>query len=62
MTNNQNDAGHEPFHRRMLEAYAAAIENRTEPPITAESALGVHRLIDALLRSAAERRITTIGD
>ena len=45
------------YHKRMIAAYLDALETGNEPPITGDSALAVHNLIDALLLSAAQRRI-----
>lgn len=47
------------FHRRLIEDFVNALETKGKPRITGEEALNVHRLIDALLRSAAERRIVS---
>ncbi len=48
------------FHRRLHEDFLDAIRTGGEPRIAGEEALKVHRLIDAILRSAAERRIVTV--
>jgi len=43
-------------HREVLRGFLAAIREDREPPISGEQALNAHLLIDAILRSAAERR------
>lgn len=45
------------YHKRLIAAYLDALETGGPAPITGESALRVHHLIDALLASAADRRI-----
>ena len=42
-------------HREVLRGFLAAIRDDREPPITADSALQAHLLIDAILASAAQR-------
>jgi predicted dehydrogenase len=42
---------HEP-HRRLIEDFLEAIETGREPMSSGRSALAVHQLIDAMLRSA----------
>jgi UDP-N-acetyl-2-amino-2-deoxyglucuronate dehydrogenase len=44
------------YHRAVITDFLSAIENDAEPRITGREALKVHRLIDALLRSAASGR------
>lgn len=48
-------------HRAVLAGFLDAIEADRDPPITGEEALQVHRLIDAILRSSAERRFVAVG-
>lgn len=43
-------------HREVLRGFLAAIREGRDPPIAGEQALNAHLLIDAILRSAAERR------
>ena len=43
-------------HRALIADFIDAIGEGREPPVTGADALGVHRLIDALLASAAEGR------
>ncbi len=43
-------------HRAAIADFLDAIETRREPRVSGAAALGVHRLIDALLRSAREGR------
>ena len=43
-------------HREVLRGFLAALREGREPPIAGEDALHAHLLIDAILRSAAERR------
>ncbi len=45
------------FHRRRIEDFVDAIETGREPLANGEESLRVHRLIDALLISAKERRV-----
>jgi predicted dehydrogenase len=42
---------HEP-HRRLIEDFLDAVETGREPVASGRSALAVHALIDAMLRSA----------
>lgn len=44
------------YHRAVIEGFVSALEEGKDPPITGESALQVHRLIDALLEAAASGR------
>src|SRR3546814_5800696 len=44
------------YHRVLIEGFLDAVERDREPPVGGGEALKVHRLIDALLRSGAERR------
>jgi UDP-N-acetyl-2-amino-2-deoxyglucuronate dehydrogenase len=48
-------------HRGVLADFLAAIDERRPPRINGSEALKVHRLIDALLQSSAERRPVTVG-
>ena len=48
-------------HRRLLADFLDAIDQGRDPIVSGESALAVHRLIDALLRSSAERRAVSLG-
>ena len=50
------------FHRRLIEDFLDALENRGNPRITGEETFEVHRLIGALLRSATERRFVSPSD
>jgi UDP-N-acetyl-2-amino-2-deoxyglucuronate dehydrogenase len=43
-------------HREVLRGFLAALREGRDPPITGETALDAHLLIDAILASAAERR------
>ncbi len=43
-------------HRALIRDFLDAVEAARDPAITGEAALAVHRLIDALLRSASEGR------
>ncbi len=48
------------FHRRLIEDFVQAIERGREPRVSGAEALKVHRFIDALLQSSAERRVVTL--
>ncbi len=48
------------FHRRLIEDFVTAIETGSQPRITGEEGLKIHYLIEALLRSAAERCIISL--
>jgi UDP-N-acetyl-2-amino-2-deoxyglucuronate dehydrogenase len=47
-------------HRAVLADFLDALDQRRAPKVSGAEALKVHRLIDALLRSSAERRPVTI--
>ncbi|MFO1147231.1 MAG: Gfo/Idh/MocA family oxidoreductase [Alsobacter sp.] len=47
-------------HRTVISAFLDAIEGKGPMVVTGRDALAVHRLIDALTRSAAERRIVSV--
>jgi UDP-N-acetyl-2-amino-2-deoxyglucuronate dehydrogenase len=48
-------------HKNLIVSFLDALDAGCEPEVSGESALRVHRLIDALSRSAAERRLIRIG-
>ena len=48
-------------HKAVIEDCIAAIRERREPRIAGESVLVVQRLIDALLESAATRKVVSLG-
>jgi UDP-N-acetyl-2-amino-2-deoxyglucuronate dehydrogenase len=48
-------------HRTVIEDFLDAVENDREPRISGESVLPVHRFIDALLASAASRRVLSFN-
>lgn len=50
------------FHRRLIEDFVNALETGGQPRITGEEGLKIHFLIEALLRSAAEKRIILLND
>jgi predicted dehydrogenase len=50
------------WHRRAIEDFVLAVREGREPKVSGASALKVHRLIDALLASAAQGRQTTVQD
>jgi UDP-N-acetyl-2-amino-2-deoxyglucuronate dehydrogenase len=50
------------WHRALITDFLDAIEEGREPRIPGRKALLVHRLIDALLRSAGEGRAIRLGD
>jgi UDP-N-acetyl-2-amino-2-deoxyglucuronate dehydrogenase len=50
------------WHRRAIEDFVLAVREGREPNVSGASALKVHRLIDALLASAAQGRQTTVQD
>ena len=49
------------WHKAVIADFLDAIDEGRKPTVSARDALHVHRLIDALLRSAAEGRRITIG-
>lgn len=49
------------FHRRLIEDFLDALETARAPRIPGEEGIKVHRLIEAMLRSAAERRIVPVA-
>jgi predicted dehydrogenase len=44
------------YHRALIVDFLGAIEGGGEPRVTGEETLKVHRLIEAILKSAARRR------
>jgi predicted dehydrogenase len=48
-------------HRRVLEDFLDAIDERREPKVSGAEALKVHRLIDALLLSSREKRAVAVA-
>jgi predicted dehydrogenase len=50
------------FHRRLIEDFVNALETGGHPRITGEEGLKIHYLIEALLGSAAERRVISLND
>ncbi|WP_233268514.1 Gfo/Idh/MocA family oxidoreductase [Pantoea sp. BAV 3049] len=50
----------ESYHA-YYEAFAAAVRNGTEPPVTAEQAIRTLEVLDAALLSAEEGRRVTLG-
>jgi UDP-N-acetyl-2-amino-2-deoxyglucuronate dehydrogenase len=49
------------WHKAVITDFLDALDEGRKPRVSARDALHVHRLIDALLRSAAEGRRITIG-
>jgi predicted dehydrogenase len=49
------------WHKAVITDFLDAIDAGRPPRVTARDALHVHRLIDGLLRSAAEGQRVTIG-
>jgi UDP-N-acetyl-2-amino-2-deoxyglucuronate dehydrogenase len=49
------------WHKAVITDFLDAVDQGKKPRVSARDALHVHRLIDALLRSAAEGRRVTIG-
>jgi len=49
------------YHRALIADFLDAIATGGDPKVTGEEALKVHRLIDALLRSAAEHRPVSLA-
>ena len=49
------------WHRALIEEFATAIGEGRPPAVTGRQALDVHRLIDALIASAADRSAVTLG-
>jgi predicted dehydrogenase len=47
-------------HKALIADFAAAVTEGRDPDTSGRSALAVHRLIDALLRSSAEHRLVTV--
>jgi predicted dehydrogenase len=50
------------FHRRLIEDFVNALETGGQPRITGEEGVKIHYLIEALLRSAAERRVIPLNE
>lgn len=50
------------WHRDLIADFAEAVIEGREPRITGREALHVHRLIDALIQSSAERRAVTVKE
>ena len=50
------------WHQAIVEDFAAALAEGREPAVSGRAALGVHALIDALVRSSAEERLVTLAD
>jgi predicted dehydrogenase len=48
------------WHRALIEDFIGAIRNARAPEVTGHAALAVHKLIDALLISAASKRATSV--
>ena len=49
-------------HKGILTDFLDALDQGRPPIVSGREALGVHRLIDAMLRSSAERRPVAISD
>ena len=47
-------------HRDLIADFVAAVQSGRDPEASGDSALAVHRLIDALLRSSAEHRLVRL--
>lgn len=50
------------WHRAVIQDFALAVLEGREPAVSGRSALHVHRLIDALLLSSAERRVVGLQE
>jgi predicted dehydrogenase len=50
------------WHQRLIEDFLDALDEDREPACNGRQALQVHRLIDALLRSASERRHVALDE
>ena len=50
------------WHRAVIQDFALAVLEEREPAVSGRSALHVHRLIDALLLSSAERRVVGLQE
>lgn len=50
------------WHRAVIQDFAQAVLEGREPAVSGRSALHVHRLIDALLLSSAEKRVVGLRE
>ncbi len=55
------DFPHE-WHRAMIEEFVSAVQERRQPVSNGQTALEVHRLIDAITKSSAEGRKVALGE